>query len=288
MVKLAIIGDLHGRFSDRDVAYFNESDYDLLLFVGDLGGGTAPLLARLARPTVLIPGNHDGATLPQLAAEVFRSPRLAAITGVGHGRRLDRLERQLDLVTTAGFSVHNFAFDQGDLDIVACRPCSMGGEFLGFAPLLKRRYGIASMEESARRLVALVDECPAENLLFLAHNGPTGLGSRRHDIWGRDFGRKEGDHGDPDLRTAIDYAINRAGKRVLAVVAGHMHLAVRHGGGRERPWRVERDGDGVVYVNAARVPRPWRHHIRLEWDGGSVRAEEKFALRDAAEGYSSG
>ena len=43
----------------------------------------------------------------------------------------------------------------------------------------------------------------------------------------------------------------RGGKRVLAVVAGHMHLRTRQGA--ERDWITERQE--TLFVNAARVPR---------------------------------
>ena len=62
------------------------------------------------------------------------------------------------------------------------------------------------MQESAERLKELVDECPAERIIFFAHNGPTGLGEDRSDIWGCDFRPAGGDFGDPDLRIAIDHA----------------------------------------------------------------------------------
>ena len=93
-------------------------------------------------------------------------------------------------------------------------------------------------------------------------HGPAGLGDRADDIWGVDFAPGAGDHGDGDLQTAVAYAQEK-GKRVTAVVAGHMHHTLKDGG--QRRWHVERDG--VHYVNAARVPRidlGWHHHILLE------------------------
>ena len=68
----------------------------------------------------------------------------------------------------------------------------------------------------------------------------------------------------------------KQGKQVIAVVAGHMHHALRGGG--QRVWRVEQDG--VLYVNAAHVPRvarrygrSSRHHLLLRWDGQHARVE---------------
>ena len=113
-------------------------------------------------------------------------------------------------------------------------------------------------------------------MLLLAHNGPTGLGARKDDLWGCDFRESEGDFGDPDLEHAIGHA-RTAGKPVRAVIAGHMHHAVR--GGSTRRWRARRDG--VLYVNAARVPRIFeangrtlRHHVELTIAGGVARARE--------------
>jgi uncharacterized protein (TIGR04168 family) len=97
-------------------------------------------------------------------------------------------------------------------------------------------------------------------------------------MWGCDFKPGGGDWGDPDLAVAIDYA-RQAGKRVLAVVAGHMHLETRHG--RQRPWRIERHG--TLYINAARVPRIYtreaethRHHVELKISPTGVEVREVF------------
>ena len=97
------------------------------------------------------------------------------------------------------------------------------------------------------------------DLLVLSHNGPAGLGDRADSIWGCDFREEEGDWGDPDLTQAIDHA-RAQGKRVLAVIGGHMHLRTKQG--VERPWRTERDG--TLYLNAARVPRIFS---RVFWAG---------------------
>ena len=37
MPTLAIVGDIHHQFTARDITYFNQSAYDLILFTGDLG-----------------------------------------------------------------------------------------------------------------------------------------------------------------------------------------------------------------------------------------------------------
>src|SRR5215471_9977471 len=152
----------------------------------------------------------------------------------------------------------------------------MGGDRLSFAEELERNFGVATLEASARRLCGLVDAAESEALVFFAHNGPLGLGASRDALWGRDFDPAEGDWGDRDLREAIDYAIAR-GRRVLAVLAGHMHWSLRGGG--QRRWQA-RVGD-VLYVNAAQVPRVFesnagwvRQHMALSFDDEGAHVRE--------------
>jgi uncharacterized protein (TIGR04168 family) len=179
-------------------------------------------------------------------------------------------------VPLCGYSLHTFGPGGSELAVLAARPHSMGGARLGFGRHLRRVFAVDSLEASARRLTALIDECPHSRLVVLAHNGPTGLGETRADIWGCDFRAGEGDFGDPDLRAAIDHA-DAVGKRVVAVVAGHMHHGLRGGGTRQ--WQVH--AEGRLYVNAARVPRVFRengvvlrHHVALEIDGADAVARE--------------
>ena len=86
-VRLAIIGDVHLHFNEHDVSYFNRSDYDLVLFVGDLvnyapwrGAQVWSLIQQLNKPTLFMPGNHDGTNVFQLIAEVLGYSALARVT----------------------------------------------------------------------------------------------------------------------------------------------------------------------------------------------------------------
>lgn len=133
-----------------------------------------------------------------------------------------------------------------------------------------------SLEHSTERLVGLVEEADADQLIFLAHNGPLGLGEEPHDMWGCDFKEDGGDWGDPDLSAAIGHA-RSTGRQVLAVIGGHMHLRTKHG--TERPWLAEQDG--TLYINAARVPRiysgsddVYRHHVSVTISDAGLAAEE--------------
>jgi uncharacterized protein (TIGR04168 family) len=284
MVQIAVIGDIHTRFTAVDVAHFNAGAADLILVVGDLsnyrqreGYPATRCLARLRKPTLFIPGNHDAVLLLQLLAEARGIAWLADLLAHGQARRAAALRRRLGPVTCCGYSGHPFALNGQTFDVIAARPYAFGGSALSCRRYLRRAFGVGSLADSAEKLKGLVDTAVSDRLIFLAHNGPAGLGAQPHDIWGCDFRDGGGDYGDADLQTAVAHAQAR-GKQVLAVVAGHMHHRVR-GGGR-RAWLVERDG--VVYVNAARTPRIFKqggrtvhHHVRLTLDAGGVTAGEQ-------------
>jgi len=277
MLRLAILGDLHGHFAAVDATRLDELAYDAVLVVGDLAGlrwrptlRIAAALATLRTRTVVVPGNHDATHPVQLAAEVAGAPRAGDPLSGTQARRLTQLREALGDCELGAYSLHRI----GPVTLVAGRPHAMGGPTLSFRAHLASRWGIDSLEASAQRLCELVDEAPTDELVFVAHNGPTGLGDRRHDIWGCDFRRSEGDWGDPDLRQAIDHA-RRTGRRVRAVCAGHMHRRLR-GGGQRVAQVVD---DGILYVNAAEVPRVRggrRHHVALELDDEGARAEDRW------------
>lgn len=289
MANIAIVGDVHLHFDEVDVTYFNQSDYDLILFVGDLsnyrprmGLPIARLIARIEKPVVFIPGNHDTTNILQLAAEIWQRPWLGRLGAMGQERRVRALNKALGTAVStssrravpAGYSTHHFP----QFDLVAARPFSMGGPTLGFQPYMQRRYGIASLDQSVERLRQCVDQTHSNRLIFLAHNGPTGLGQAPTDIWGCDFKPAGGDFGDPDLEQAVAYA-KKQDKQVLAVIAGHLHHRTK--GEKQRQWLVEQDG--TTYVNAARVPRIFeqdgqvlRHHVRLVVAETAVTVEEIF------------
>lgn len=256
----------------------------MLLFTGDLanywhreGLTVARQMARLQKPALIIPGNHDTLTAPQLLAEIKQWPRLGRWLAWGQPRRLRQWQRALGDVQVGGYSVHPVP-GGADVAVIVARPFAMGGSVLHCRPQLQRQFGIGAMAQSAARLCRLVEQTSSQRLIFLAHNGPTGLGSSRNAIWGNDFQPQAGDFGDSDLREAVDFAQQR-GKTVLAVVAGHMHHHVKKGG--QRTWHLERDG--IHYVNAARVPRIFavdgrvlHHHIRLSFSEDDVTISEQM------------
>ena len=285
MLKLAVIGDLHHDFADFDVAYFNASTYDLLLLTGDLpyqgskqDQQLVERLAALTKPALLIPGNHDCITYSQFIAEVKGLARLASWSNHGQQELVSDLRQRLQPVIMGGYSTHVFQADELELGVIVARPLSFGGPELTNRHYLETNFAIDSLEASDRRLKTLVDSMPQAHLVFLSHNGPTGLGAEAEDIWGCDFRREAGDYGDPDLEVAISYA-KACEKQVPVVVAGHMHHNLLSGG--ERNWLVERSG--TTYINAARVPRifsrnnqTYHHHVKVLLDTHGVVVEERL------------
>jgi uncharacterized protein (TIGR04168 family) len=285
-VRIGLIGDLHGAFDPVDAEDLDACEYERLVFVGDLGPGTleadrkvARAMARLRTPTMVMPGNNDAAHAPTLRAELGHQRGMASLlrkSGATH--RSPLVEASAD-VTWCGYGAHAVRVGEG-VTIVSGRPYSMGGGELSYADALLEQYGVRSLDESRDRLVSLVDSVRTRSVVFLAHNGPTGLGSERDALWGRDFAPGGGDHGDPDLRAALDHAIAR-GLRVLGVIAGHMHHHLRGGGTRR--W-LERRGD-VVFINPACVPRivsrdggVHRHHVVLRLSDARLDAEERWLV----------
>jgi uncharacterized protein (TIGR04168 family) len=265
--RLALVGDLHSWWHDADTDYFNASPYELLLFTGDLGSNgpengvaIARSLARLVRPTLVMMGNNDAAEYSRIAAELsYRQGRERLLRG------LPSLRPGQPTVRACGLSSHRFKLTGLDLTVIAGRPFAMGNSELSSAEALRASYGVGAPHECAEMLNALVDSAETEHLIFLAHNGPSGFGAEPDAPWGRDFHPDAGDWGDADLAAAVGHA-RASGRRVLAVVAGHMHWRLRTGG--KRRWLAEQDG--TLYVNAARVPRIVKrenqlihHHLAL-------------------------
>lgn len=287
-LRLAVVGDIHLFWTPRDSEWFASAGYDRVLIVGDLGDYSqrgvlrvARLIGRLGPNALVFPGNHDGVALPALIGELLGALPLVRLGTVGQERRVESLRRACSPAVLCGYSTHRVSREGFSLSIIAARPHAMGGR-LSFAPYMERTCRVRTLADSARRLAELVDRAPDEHLVFFAHNGPAGLGDAPDSIWGCDFRRGGGDWGDPDLAYAIDYA-RAAGRRVLAVVAGHMHHRLRTGGWRR--WHERRDG--TLYINAARVPRIFRadgrlvgHHVELELTPEGARAREVLVPQD--------
>lgn len=291
-MKLALIGDIHCAWGPEDVAYFDghgavAKPYDAVLFTGDLPGlrhgrilDVATKIGALQTPGFMVPGNHDGPSLGELVADIAGLSDTNLFLHRAMRWRLKRLQAALKGVQLCGFSHHTIRC-QSDatappIGLIVVRPHSQGGH-LNFRPYIRRAFGPATIDESSALLRRIVDECPYERLVFLGHNGPAGLGSDAADMFGADHKPNGGDWGDLDYREAVDYA-QASGKKVLAVVAGHMHLRTKQR--KIRPWCLRRDE--TLYINAAKVPRVFRaedgvmrrYHTALTLDGDSAIAEQ--------------
>ncbi|MCS6984684.1 MAG: metallophosphoesterase [Leptospiraceae bacterium] len=268
VVSLAIIGDVHGAWDDSDAEFFNHSTHDAVVFVGDFVHysqvellPTIRKIQSLKKPVYFIPGNHDTPALSQLLGELWGSEILCRIGVKGQLERFRLLQKQCSPIVLCAYSRHEI---HPSLEMVAARPFSMGGG-LNFKALLQEEYGVGNLRESADAIYKLVLETK-KPYLILAHHGPKGLGGLSHDLFGADFLPEGGDWGDEDLAEAIAQAKEK-GKAPLAVVAGHMHYPTRQKD-KVRRWFLEKDG--ILFVNAARVPRifsyngrKWHHFVEL-------------------------
>ncbi len=298
--RIAVVGDLHGAWTEFDTEYFNRSDYELLLLTGDLGSGQdlrsgqriARWLARLSLPTIVILGNNDALVAPELKAEFAVRQGIARVSQAARSsphadadadaaRESDEFRIPEDNVLCTAYSLERLKLGDHKLSLITARPYAMGGSELSFSEQLAR-FGIQSLEDSTRRLTELVDSVTTPDVLFLAHNGPTGMGANADSLWGRDFAAPAMDWGDADLAQAIQHAKQR-GLRVQAVIAGHMHLQTRTGS--LRPW--QQTHDGTLFLNPARVPRIWRqeqhtvhHHVELTL-ASTLSAREKLVRQPA-------
>ncbi|TGL63016.1 metallophosphoesterase [Leptospira sarikeiensis] len=286
-IRIALVGDIHGFWTTVDTEYFSESNYDLLIFTGDLGNAKpwntnriAREIAKVRKPKYLILGNHDTTSIPQLISEILNAPPNLGYLGlISHLFRYKKLLKDLGDVRICQYNLQQ---ENKGISILGARPLSMGGRF-NFQVFLKYIFGIGSMKGSEDKLIELVRDADIENqdLIVLAHNGPDGLGDSASDIWGCDFKKEEGDFGDPDLGNFIR-SISKGPKAPKVVIAGHMHHSSRKLRLKTRIWKKRKDG--ILYVNPARVPRVfsdkegnnWHHHVELTRQNGIWNAEAKY------------
>lgn len=270
-MKIAIIGDVHGFWDTRDIEYFNSSDYDFILFTGDLRSYTenesevAKRISPISKKSFVIPGNTDTSNLFQAAGEVFQNNFLIKSFSQSQSKKIEKMKESLGNIKLSAYEIHLLSKENLKLNLIVLRPFAMGVN-LSYAPILKKRFGIESLQDSKDKYKELIDASLEERIIFLGHNGPFGLGSEIDSLWSSDFTKEPLDWGDVDYRFAIDYAKSK-GKKVLAAIAGHMHHRVKHKS-IERKWHTQIENTN--YINAAKVPRIFKkgektlhHHIEL-------------------------
>lgn len=245
VITIAIVGDVHGQWSHADTSALISLRADLVLFVGDFGNEDVSIVQQIAAvslPKAVILGNHD--------AWYTSSKRNRKKCPYDFSKE-DRVQQQLDALGDChvGFG----KLEVPGLTVIGARPFSWGGARWRHHQFYQERYGVHNFTESAAKICATVDAAEQDTVIFLAHNGPSGLGHQAHSICGRDWKRSAGDYGDPDLAAAIAHT-RRSNHQVPLVVFGHMHHELRYDKTRLRD-RVIVDNHGTVYVNGANVPR---------------------------------
>lgn len=247
VIKIAVIGDVHDRWEPEDGEALKHLGVDLALFVGDFGNESVEVVRAIASldiPKAAVFGNHD-----------------AWYTATDWGRsqcpydrtRENWVKQQLDLMGEAHVGYSKRDFPELNVTVVGSRPFTWGGPEWKYNDFYSEWFGVESFEESARLISGAAAEADCENVIFLGHTGPTGLGEAAEDPCGRDWKPLGGDWGDPDFAEAIDRTIG-TGKHVPLVTFGHMHHKLRH---TKKVLRksLSVSAGGTVYVNAASVPR---------------------------------
>ncbi|KAL8497705.1 hypothetical protein ACS0TY_021146 [Phlomoides rotata] len=239
--RIAVVGDVHDDWSlEEDTKALQLLKPDLVLLTGDFGNENVDLVGSISKldfPKAVILGNHDAWNTQKF------SPR-----------EKDAVQLQLESLGDEHVGYRRMDFPNLKLSIVGGRPFSNGGEQVFRKKLLTARYGVRDMNGSAKRIYEAAAGTPAaHSIIFLAHNGPAGLGSNANDICGRDWVSGAGDHGDPDLARTITQIKETTKLSIKLVVFGHMHKQLAYGKGLRKMIVV--GDDNTVYLNGAIVPR---------------------------------
>lgn len=273
--EILVVGDLHGCWCEEDTEFLERGTQDIVLFVGDLGDEDLSIVERIADlrvPKAVILGNHD------------------AWQSFSNKEPTEKLRRIVDTIGDDHLAYGVRELPAAGISIVGARPFTWGGLDLRSPEVYGEFFGVRTSEESADRIAAAADEARHDDLLVLAHNGPYGLGGSPSSIYGKDFGKRPGgDWGDRDLAAALRTIADR-GKRVRAVVAGHMHHRLHPQIGGKRTRFVKRDA--CLFLNPAIVPRICRsddgdghrrHYLRMIWESGDLEsADEIWVDREGA------
>ena len=247
MIKIAVVGDVHDRWEAEDELALKHLGVDLALFVGDFGNESVEIVRQVASldiPKAAILGNHDA----WYTASVWGQKQAPY-----DRTKEDRVQQQLDLLGESHVGYGKLDFPQFNLSVVGSRPFSWGGTEWKNQDFYRDRYNINNFAESTTRILAAAQETAYDTIIFIGHNGPTGLGDRPEDTCGKDWQPIGGDHGDPDFAEAID-KVHTLGKSIPLVTFGHMHHSLRHRKDRLRTI-INTSPEETIYLNSACVPR---------------------------------
>ncbi len=255
-ITIAVVGDIHDLWDSEDEVALKHLGVDLVLFVGDFGNEAVEVVRQIAAidlPLATIMGNHDAwytaSYWGQKQAPYDRTKE-------------DRVQQQLDLLGETHVGFAKLDFPQFNLSVVGSRPFSWGGKVWRNENFYRDRYNVNNFAESTTRIVTAAKNTAHDTIIFIGHNGPTGLGDRPEDTCGKDWKSPGGDYGDPDFAEAID-KVRTLGKSIPLVTFGHMHHRLRHRKDRLRTI-VNTSPEGTIYLNSACVPRIKTEKEKLE------------------------
>ncbi|KAH0651629.1 hypothetical protein KY290_032541 [Solanum tuberosum] len=254
-VRIVVVGDVHDDWNlEEDRKALQLLKPDLVLFTGDFGNENVDLVRSIADLEItkaVILGNHDAWNTQKFS-----------------GKEKDAVQLQLECLGDEHVGYRRMDLPTLKLSIVGGRPFSCGGRPLFRKQLLKARYGVRDMDGSAERILQAAMGTPEDHsIIFLAHNGPTGLGANVDDICGRDWFIDGGDHGDPDLAQALAKLKEASPYSVPLVIFGHMHKELASGNGLRKMIVV--GNDNIIYLNGAIVPRVRPPSLTAESEGTS-------------------
>ncbi|PSC67882.1 metallophosphoesterase [Micractinium conductrix] len=268
-IRLAVIGDVHSQWGADSAAALEFLGADVAVFVGDFGEEDVALIrsvAALPHPKAVMLGNHDAwfsltprgrqRYLRALAAGTTLAARGGHAAGGGDkgSGSTPAIAAQLDALGGDHVGYASKRFPALGLTLLGGRPFSKGGrQWSDIADFYAEQYGVGGHRDSALRMLDVALSAPEEDVkVLVAHNGPTGLGARRHSICGVDWMEPEADHGDPDLQEALEMMAAQ-GLHLPLVLFGHMHSQLKGSGMRNRA--EVHPQTGTLYLNAAVVPR---------------------------------
>ena len=252
-IKIAVVGDVHDLWQPiEDQLALHILNVDLVLFVGDFGNESIEIvkaIANLNLPKAIILGNHDAwysSTDPYSKLHPKKQCPYDRI-------KEDRVQQQLDVLGKCHVGYCWLDFPELNLSVVGSRPFSWGGSKWKKSFFYRDRFQVNHFTDSTNRIIQSVGNAKHENIIFLGHNGPFGLGKEEYSICGKDWKPIGGDYGDPDFAEAISKSY-QMGKSIPLVTFGHMHHHLRLNNSRRRE-AIATNEMGTVILNAAVTPR---------------------------------
>lgn len=243
-LKVAVVGDVHDQWGLEDEEALQKLGVDLVLFVGDIGNESVEIVSSIASLPIskaVVLGNHDA---------WYTATSWGKQKAPYDRQKEDRVKQQLEILGECHVGYGKLDFPEFQLSIVGGRPFSWGGPHWKNEEFYRDYYNIHSFTESTQRILQAVEHTTQDSIIFLAHNGPIGLGDKPEDPCGKDWYPVGGDYGDVDLRDAIASVKH---KKVPLVAFGHMHHHLRHTKSVLRNTVVNQND--TTYLNAANVPR---------------------------------